>query len=41
MDYGFYKNGNLLGLGRLAFHNGDIYDGYLKDGKMNGRGVFY
>ena len=41
MDYGFYKNGNLEGLGRLTLHNGDIYDGYLKEGKMQGKGIFY
>ena len=41
IDSGFYSNGNLNGIGRIHLHNGDIFDGYLKDGKMQGRGVFF
>lgn len=31
-DVGFYKEGNLDGIGRLNLHNGDIYDGYMQKG---------
>lgn len=40
-DAGYYYHGNLTGLGRLNMKNGDIYDGFLKEGKLTGKGFFY
>lgn len=39
-DVGIYKNGNLHGIGRKHLHNGDIYDGELRNGSFQGKGVF-
>jgi hypothetical protein len=40
-DCGVYEKGILHGLGRLNLHNNDIYDGFLKYGQFNGKGIFY
>jgi len=37
-EMGFYVQGIIDGLGRLAFVQGNFYDGELKQGKLQGEG---
>jgi len=37
---GFFKNNNIEGKGVMKWTNGNIYEGEMKDGKMNGYGRF-
>ena len=36
-DAGLYEDGILQGAGRLIMQNGDICEGYVKDGQINGK----
>ena len=38
---GLYKEGVLNGLGRLNMHNEDVFDGFLKNSFIEGKGVYY
>lgn len=39
-DVGDFKNGCLEGRGRVVFASGDIYDGWLCDGQLQGLGRY-
>ena len=38
---GFFKDNNIEGKGIMKWKNGNIYDGQMKYGKMNGYGKLY
>ena len=40
-DSGFYAEGVIEGLGRLYFQDGNLYDGELKGGQLQGEGNLY
>ena len=37
---GFFKENNIEGKGIMKWNNGNVYEGYVKNGKMNGYGRF-
>ena len=37
---GFFKENKIEGNGTMKWRNGNIYQGEMKNGKMNGRGRF-
>ncbi|KAL4431701.1 hypothetical protein ABPG74_017330 [Tetrahymena malaccensis] len=40
-DIGFCDDGRFVDVGRINLKDGGLYDGLLKNGKFNGRGMYY
>lgn len=38
---GYFNHGQLWGLGRVKFDNGDVYEGVLRQDKLEGNGFYY
>ncbi|KAJ8319767.1 hypothetical protein KUTeg_001354 [Tegillarca granosa] len=40
VQQGNWKDGRLHGLGKVKYSNGDVYEGYFKEGERHGHGVY-